>query len=69
MALYLKKLESPSLKDALYQVLLILDQWSWRRRRKYEKFTKTPTLTTTTATTTDNGQIVISKVPLNLLLR
>ena len=32
MALYLYKLESPSPKDALCQVQLILAQWFWRRR-------------------------------------
>ena len=32
VALYLKKFESPSSKDALCQVLLKLAQWFWRRR-------------------------------------
>ena len=32
-ALHLKKLESPSPKDALCQVWLKLAQWFWRRRR------------------------------------
>ena len=31
-ALHLKKLESPSPKDALYQAWLKLAQWFWRRR-------------------------------------
>ena len=31
MALYLKKLESPSPKDALCQIWLKLAQWFWRR--------------------------------------
>ena len=31
-ALHLNKLESPLLKDALYQVWLKLAQWIWRRR-------------------------------------
>ena len=49
MALHLNKLESPSPKDALYQVWLKLAMWFWRRRQKCEKFT-------TTMKTTDNGQ-------------
>ena len=36
--LHLKKLESPSPKDALCQVWLKLVQWFWRRRWKCEKF-------------------------------
>ena len=46
VALYLKKMESPSIKDVLCQVWLKLAQWFWRRRWKYEKFT-TRTITTT----------------------
>ena len=49
MTLHLNKLESPSSKDAFYQVWLKLAMWFWRRRRKCEKFT-------TTMKTTDNGQ-------------
>ena len=37
-----KKIESPSLKDALCQVWLKLDHWFWRRREKCEKFTNEP---------------------------
>ena len=51
-ALYLKKLESPSLKDVLCQVWLKLIQWFWRRRWKCEKC-RTTTMTTKTTTTTD----------------
>ena len=36
-ALYLNKIESPSLKDALYKVWLILAKW-FRRRRLIFKF-------------------------------
>ena len=42
-ALHLKKIESPSPKDALCQVWLKLVGWFWCRRWKYEKFTTTPT--------------------------
>ena len=68
MALFYNKLESPSPKDALYQVWLKLAQWFWRRRWKCEKFTTTTT-TTTTTTSTDNGQILIRKAHLSLRLR
>ena len=37
--LFEKKLESPSIKDVLCQVLLKLAQWLWRRKWKYENFT------------------------------
>ena len=37
VALHLNKLESPSPKTALCQILLKLAQWSWRRRWKCEK--------------------------------
>ena len=60
----LKKLESPSPKDALCQVWLKLAQWFWRRWWKCEKFT-----TTTMTPTTDNGQILIRKAHLSLRLR
>ena len=59
-ALYLNKLESPSPRHALCKVLLELAQWSWRRRRKCEKFTMTMT-----TMTTDNEQIVIRKAHLS----
>ena len=39
MALHLKKLESPSPKDALCQIWLKLAQWFLRRSRKEEEFT------------------------------
>ena len=39
VALHLNKLESPSPKDALFQVWLKLAQWFWIRRWKCEKFT------------------------------
>ena len=45
-----------------------LAQWFWRRW-KCEKFTTTTTTMTTTTTTTDNGQILIRKAHLSLLLR
>ena len=54
---YLNKLESPSPRHAMCQVLLKLSQWFLRRRRKCEKCTTT----TTTTTTTNNGEIVIRK--------
>ena len=60
-ALQLNKLESPSPKDALYQVWLTLAQWFWRKDEKCEKFT--------TTTTSDNGQILIRKANSNLRLR
>ena len=62
---HLHKLESPSPRDALYQVWLKLAQWFWRRRWKCEKFTTT----TTSTTTTDNEQILIRKAHLSLRLR
>ena len=46
--LYLNKLESPSPKDAMCQVWLILVQWFWKR--KCEKFPIMPTMTTTLKT-------------------
>ena len=61
--LHLNKLESPSPKDALCQDLLKLVMWFWRRKWKCEKFT------TTRTPTTDNGQILIRKADLSLLLR
>ena len=60
MALHFKKLESPSPRDALWQVWLKLAQWFWRRRWKCDKF-----MTKTTPTATDNGQIVIRKSHVN----
>jgi hypothetical protein len=39
LALNLNKFEFPSPKDASYQVWLKLDQWFWRKSKKYEKFT------------------------------
>ena len=41
MVHHLNKIESPSPKNALYQVWLKLAQWFWRRRRKFEKFKTT----------------------------
>ena len=64
-ALHLHKLESPSPKDALCQVLLKLAQWICRRRWSCEKFMPT----TTTTTMTDNGQVLIRKAHLSLQLR
>ena len=46
-ALHLNKLESPSHRDTLCQVWLILAQWFWRRRWKCEKFTDRQTDTWT----------------------
>ena len=63
-ALHLKKIKSPSSKNALYQVWLKLALWFWRRTWKCEKFMKTPT-----TTTTDNGQILMKKAHLSLRLR
>ena len=57
------KLESPSPKDALYQVWLKLAQWFWRRRRKCEKWMTTML---TTMLKTDNNQIVVRKAHLSL---
>ena len=66
LVLHLKKLESPSYKDASCQVWLKLAQWFWRRRWKCEKFTTT--MTTTTTTTKDNGQFLTRKAHLSLRL-
>ena len=59
-ALHLDKLESPSPKDALWQIWLKLAQWFLRRRWKCEKFTDRRT---------DDGQQVIRKAHLNFQLR
>ena len=42
-----KKLESPSPRNALFQVWLKSAQWFWWRRWQCEKFMTTPTTTTT----------------------
>ena len=55
--------QSPSLKDALYQVWLNLAQWFWRRRRKCEKFM---TMTPKTMMTTPTDKLWSEKLTLNI---
>ena len=62
----LKKIESPSPKDALCQVWLKLAQWFCRRRWKCKKFTTT---NTTITKTMENWQILFRKDLLSLQLR
>ena len=63
LVLHLCKLESPSPKDALWQVCLKFPEW-FLRRRKCEKLT-----TMMTTMMMDNRQIVIRKAHLNLRVR
>ena len=67
--LHLKKLESPSPKDALWQVWLKLTQWFMRRRWKCEKFTDRQTDGQTDGRTYNDGRQVIRKAHLSFQLR